>query len=149
MRTKVNVLVVDDDDAFWALMSHLIDNHERLGELAMWTRLADGEDVVPYLERQAPYEDASAAPRPHLILLDQRMPRSTGTEVLARLKSKAETRNIPVCLVSSSNDRKQVDEAYRAGASFCITKPLSLEELREKLEKIVDFFTGVAEPAHV
>lgn len=149
MRSQLDVLVVDDDDGFWALMSHVIESNERFGELTRWRRLPDGEEVVPYLERQPPYEDASANPWPHLILLDQRMPRSTGTEVIARLKSGAKTRGIPVCLVSSSNDRKQVDEAYRAGASFCINKPLSLEELREQLEKIVDFFTNVAEPSHV
>lgn len=149
MRSPIDVLVVDDDDGFWALMSHLIESHERLGELARWTRLTDGQDVLPYLERQPPYEDASANPWPHLILLDQRMPRSTGTEVLARLKTDANVRRIPVCLVSSSNDRKQVDEAYDAGAAFCITKPLSLEELRDRLVKIVEFFVDVVERPHV
>ena len=149
MKTPVDILVVDDDDGFWALVSHLVEEDELLSTCATWRRLPDGQDALAYLARESPYEDARANPWPHLILMDNRMPRSTGTEIISRIKADPKTRAIPVCLVSSSNDRKQVREAYEAGASFCISKPLSLGELRTRLQKITEFFTDVAEPAHV
>ena len=140
----IQILLVDDDDLFFQLLSWVQKNDETLAISMRLSRLSDGEDALDYLSGVAPYGDRAQHPWPDLLLLDQRMPRLDGTEVLRQLRQSDATRALPVCMLSSSDQSQLIREAYDLGANFYFVKPFELEDLQLKLRKIVEFVSEVA-----
>jgi CheY-like chemotaxis protein len=103
-----------------------------------WVR--DGEEAMAFLRRQGEH---AGAPRPDLILLDLHMPRMGGLEVLAELKQHPDWRRIPVVIMTSSSDEKDVRGAYSKHANCYVTKPLDLDEFIEAVRSIEDFWLNV------
>jgi CheY-like chemotaxis protein len=103
---------------------------------------ADGEQAL-----QAVY---GAEKPPHLILLDIKMPKLNGLEVLERIKSDERTRSIPIVVLTSSERPEDVNAAYRLGGNSYVTKPASGAGLREGLRRVSSYWTSLAslpEPA--
>lgn len=86
----------------------------------------DGEEALAFLPR---WEEG--APRPLVILLDLKLPRINGLEVLARLKNSAASRDIPVVVLTSSVEDRDIATAYRLGANSYIVKPVDFEKFLE------------------
>ncbi len=142
-RGSLRLLLVDDDDTYAKLVSHTLRRHSG-GPLEL-TRLKDGMEALDYLLHRPPYEDLSAHPTPHLVLLDERMPKMDGSEVLQRLAESAAPPLPAICLMSSA-ERERLEALGRCGqASFCITKPPGYDELQKKLHLIIDFWREVLE----
>jgi len=140
MVNPLQVLLVDDDDLFFDVVTWVLRNDKRIKDSVILDRLRDGDEVLQY------FADGESLPRwPHLVLLDQRMSRVDGTEVLRRLRAKKQTRNLLVCMLSSSKETRLVSEAYACGANFYFVKPLALEELQGKLRTIFSFVSTVVE----
>jgi CheY-like chemotaxis protein len=140
---KLRILLVDDDDIFAMLLSEAIAEHVDLRDHFVIDRVCDGDDAIEYLVNGR--SASGGAPRPDLVLLDQRMPRMDGTAVLREIKGRDETRAIPVCMLSTSNQPKQIEACYAGGANFCITKPANLEDLIQKAGRLLFFVLKVLE----
>jgi CheY-like chemotaxis protein len=138
------ILLVDDDDIFALLLRESISEHEDLRERFEIDRVSDGDQAVDYLLGDEPAAN-DERPRPDLILLDQRMPRMDGTAVLKELRASNKTRSIPVCMLSTSNQPKQVSACYAGGANFCIMKPANLEALVSIVGQLLHFVANVVE----
>lgn len=100
----------------------------------------DGAEALDYIYRRGAFAERA---RPHLILLDLKMPRVSGLEVLERLKQDPELRTIPVVVLTSSERPEDVDATYRLGGNSFITKPLSMTGMREGLETLSTYWTTV------
>src|SRR4051812_37277295 len=85
----------------------------------------DGEAAIAYLRREPPYDDAAKCPVPSLLLLDLKLPRLSGFEVLAWLREQHVLKRLPVVVLTSSRDRGDVDRAYDLGANSYLVKPVS------------------------
>jgi CheY-like chemotaxis protein len=103
-----------------------------------WVR--DGEEAMAFLRREGQHANA---PRPDLILLDLHMPRMGGMEVLAELKEHRDWRRIPVVIMTSSNDEKEIRGAYSRHANCYVTKPIDIDEFIEAVRSIEDFWLTV------
>ena len=90
----------------------------------------DGREALDYVFREGAYRDAVDAPRPCLILLDLKLPRAGGFEVLKRIRERPDVRTIPVIVFSGSDDEVDVRRAYEDGANSYLTKPESMEGYR-------------------
>jgi CheY-like chemotaxis protein len=90
----------------------------------------DGREALDYLFQEGEYRDPESCPRPWLILLDLKLPRVDGFEVLERVRAAARIRTIPVVVFSGSDDEVDVRRAYELGANSYITKPESMEGYR-------------------
>jgi len=101
----------------------------------------DGEDALTFLRRQGPH---AAAPRPDLILLDWHLPRKSGQEVLAEIKQHPQWKRIPVVIMTSSADEKDILAAYDRHANCYITKPIDMDKFMEAVRSIEDFWLTVA-----
>ena len=141
----MQILLVDDDDLFFDLVRWIVKKDPVLGVDVSVIRMRDGEEALQFFADAAQGIMHDGHRWPDLVLLDQRMPRLDGTEVLRRLREAESTRTLPICMLSSSNQSRLVDEAYAAGANFYFVKPFELEDLQSKLRKIVEFMTDVAE----
>jgi CheY-like chemotaxis protein len=99
-------------------------------------RCADGDEALEYLYRRGRYADAEKAPRPGVILLDLNLPGTDGREVLAEIKADSSLKQIPVVVLTTSADDRDVEACYQAGASSYIQKPVDLEGFMKAIERL-------------
>jgi CheY-like chemotaxis protein len=100
----------------------------------------DGEEAMAFLRRQGRHRQA---PHPDLVLLDLRLPRMSGQEVLAEIKQHPEWKRIPVIIMTSSDDEKDILTAYDRHANCYITKPVDLDKFLEAVRSIEDFWLSI------
>jgi CheY-like chemotaxis protein len=96
----------------------------------------DGEEALNYLLRIGEYADRGVANAPKLVLLDIKMPKVDGIEVLRRIKSDENLQGIPVVVMTSSNEERDVFESYRLGVNSYIVKPVEFASFVETVAKI-------------
>jgi CheY-like chemotaxis protein len=129
---QVEILLVEDnpEDAemtLRALRKRNLANHVH------WVR--DGEEALEYLFCSGRYDGRDQGHPPKLVLLDIKMPKIDGIEVLRRIKG-SDLRTIPVVVMTSSNEERDVLESYRLGVNSYIVKPVQFEAFVETVSKI-------------
>lgn len=105
-----------------------------LGNRLHWVK--DGAEALEFLFSRGAYADRDPARPPKLVLLDLKMPRVDGIEVLRQIKADERTRVIPVVVMTSSNQESDVTESYRLGANSYIVKPIEFGSFLEVVAKI-------------
>jgi two-component system, response regulator len=90
-------------------------------------RCVDGDDALDYLHQRGRYAGAERAPRPCVILLDLNLPGTDGRDVLAEVKAHDNLKTIPVIVLTTSSDERDVQRCYELGANSYIKKPVNLE----------------------
>lgn len=100
----------------------------------------DGEDAMAFLRREGGY---SNAPRPDLILLDLNLPKKNGREVLAEIKADPELKRIPVVVLTTSDDEKDILTAYDLHVNAYVKKPVDLDQFISIVEAVEDFWLTV------
>lgn len=136
-RGPLEVLLADDNDNDIMIIQMLLAEAGG-GHSINFVRSSD--DVVKYLRREGAWKDA---PRPSVVLLDLNMPKRDGLEVLKEIKSDSKLCEIPVVILSSSDDRTQIKKAFGHGASSFITKPVNFDHFRELMREFVRYWTYV------
>jgi CheY-like chemotaxis protein len=106
-------------------------------------RCADGDEALDFLHRRGGYADPESSPRPGVILLDLNLPGTDGREVLSDIKADPELKQIPVIVLTTSSDNRDVEACYRAGASSYIQKPVDLEGFMKAIERLNDYWFEV------
>ena len=129
---QVEILLVEDnpEDAemtMRALRKRNLANHVH------WVK--DGEEALEYLFCTGRYAGRDVAHPPRLVLLDIKMPKVDGIEVLRRVKS-SELKLVPVVVMTSSNEERDVLESYRLGVNSYIVKPVQFEDFMDTVAKI-------------
>ena len=103
--------------------------------------VTDGQEAISYLRGEGKYGDREAHPLPKLIVMDIKMPRKTGFEVLEWVKgSGAPLRRIPIVIVSSSEDPADINRAYELGANAYMVKPVDFREVEHLFESITHYW---------
>jgi CheY-like chemotaxis protein len=102
--------------------------------------VGDGEEALAFLRRSGKY---AAAPRPDLILLDLNLPKKSGREVLAEIKSDDYFKRIPVVVLTVSKDEEDIMESYNLHANCFITKPIDLHQFLRVVRAIEDFWLTI------
>jgi len=133
----IEILLVEDNiDEAEMTLDVLRDG--RIRNHVHWVE--DGEDALEFLRRHGRH---CAAPRPDLILLDLRLPRMSGQEVLAEIKENPAWRRIPVVIMTASDDEKDILAAYDKHANCYITKPVDFDKFMEAVRSIEDFWLTI------
>jgi len=136
MPNRLKLLVAEDSDLDILLLERAL---QQSGVNINAKFVSDGQEAVDYLEGVGEFNDRLAYPLPAVIMLDLKMPRFDGFDVLAWLKSQPEHRRTPVIIFSSSDDRRDVDRAYDLGANCYLMKPGPAGEMHELL-RVLDAF---------
>jgi CheY-like chemotaxis protein len=126
MDEQVEILLVEDSPADAEMTMRALRRNNLVNRLH-WVK--DGAEALDYLF-------ASERLKPKLVLLDLKMPKVDGIEVLRRLKADPATRVLPVVVMTSSNEERDVVESYRLGANSYIVKPVEFEAFLETVAKI-------------
>ena len=103
-------------------------------------RCSDGDEALELLFRRGRFADA---PRPGVVLLDLNLPGTDGREVLSEIKADPQLKHIPVIVLTTSSDDRDVQACYRAGASSYIQKPVDLEGFMRAIERLNDYWFEV------
>ncbi|MGH2582302.1 MAG: response regulator [Anaerolineales bacterium] len=118
----INILLVEDNPGDVRLTQEAFKDGMLHNNLHV---VVDGEAAMEYLQRRGQYQDAE---RPDLILLDLNLPKMNGREVLAAIKNDPDFKRIPVVVLTTSQDEKDVLESYKNFASSYIVKPVNMEK---------------------
>ena len=121
------ILLVEDDPGDARLLQRAFD---KLGTKYTLKRLSNGDEIISYLEGREPYQDRAENPLPNLLLLDIKLPRRSGLEVLEWLRNRKDNlRRLPVVMLTSSRHSVDVNRAYELGANSYLAKPDTPAEL--------------------
>jgi hypothetical protein len=137
-RGPLGVLLVEDDPGDVVIAKEALKASRLKSNL---TVVPDGVEALKYLRREEGYADAD---RPDLILLDLNLPRKSGHEVLAEVKSDPSLRQIPIVVLTTSGATEDVERSYDLHANAFVTKPVDFDHFTEVVKQIDDFFITVA-----
>jgi CheY-like chemotaxis protein len=139
---NVTILLVEDDPGH----ARLVEKNLRRANLTNpIVPLGDGRQAVEYLFREGPYS-GDPIPANLLVLLDLNLPVMDGYQVLRRMKGNASTRRIPVIVLTTTDDEREIDRCYDLGCNVYITKPVDYEGFSEAIRKLGLFLSVVAIP---
>ncbi len=133
----IEILLVEDNPGDVRLTREALKEAKVINRL---TVVKDGVEALAFLRRQDPY---TQAPRPHLILLDLNLPKKDGREVLAEIKVDEDLKRIPVVILTTSQDERDVFKSYHFHANCYITKPVDLEQFMQVVKSIEEFWLGI------
>lgn len=140
--SSVTILLVEDDPGH----ARLIEKNLRRNNIAnAIVKLNDGQQAVDYIFGEGEWGGKNH-PKPILILLDLNLPVLSGYQVLERMKSHASTRSIPVVILTTTDDHREVQKCYDLGCNIYITKPVDYEQFTEAIRKIGLFLSIVQVP---
>ncbi len=141
MNKAVEILLAEDNPADIKLTVRALQKTKLINSIRV---VKGGEEALSYLRREAPY---AAVDRPDLIILDLNLPKKSGHEVLVEIKADHMLKSIPVVILTSSDDERDISTTYSNGANCYITKPIDLQGFIEIVKSIDDFwFTIVKLP---
>jgi CheY-like chemotaxis protein len=129
----VEILLAEDNPEDAEMTMRALRRNNLANQLR-WVK--DGAEALDYLFGTGEYAGRDASRPPKLVLLDIKMPKVDGIEVLRRLKENPATRAIPVVVMTSSNEERDVVESYRLGVNSYIVKPVQFDAFFETVAKI-------------
>lgn len=122
------ILLVEDNPDHVDLILRVLKKNKLLNEIVI---ARDGEEALDYIFCRGKYEDRNKYEFPHLILLDLKMPKVDGFEVLKAIRANQSTKNLPVAILTTSSEEEDRTRCYSLGANSFIRKPVVFEEFKE------------------
>lgn len=139
-RTQIIMMVEDNpQDRVAALRSF-----EKSGMKNPIVQCESGDEALDYLFRRGQYSDPETSPLPSVILLDLNMPGTDGHEVLEQLKADPELKKIPVIVLTTSSDERDIDRCYAAGANSYVQKPVDLDGFMKAVARLKEYWFEIA-----
>jgi CheY-like chemotaxis protein len=139
-QQPVNIVMIEDDEGHARLIEK---NIRRAGISNAIRHFVDGTSALKYL-----YEDESgpALNGPALILLDLNLPDMSGTDILAKIKSEGPLRRTPVVVLTTTDDKIEIQRCYDLGCNVYITKPVNYESFAEAIKQLGLFLSVIQVP---
>ncbi len=129
----LNILLVEDNAAHAELVFRSFQEHRVANRIF---HVEDGEAALDFLFRRAEFTDPARSPRPHVVLLDLRLPKIDGLEVLKEMKDTEEMRSIPVVILTTSEAESDIARAYRHHANSYLVKPVDFNNFTQLMEDL-------------
>lgn len=143
MNAQPLVILMAEDDPGHASLVHR--NLRRAGVVNEVVRVEDGQEALDCIRSEGAYAGRNPAGS-LIVLLDINMPRVDGVEVLRRLKADEKTKQIPVMMLTTTDDPREVERCYELGCSVYVTKPVEYEQFREAVRQLGMFLQFVEVP---
>jgi CheY-like chemotaxis protein len=144
MKTLKRILLVEDDQRDVELTLTALSEHNLANEVEV---ARDGIEALDYLYCRGSFAERPEG-NPVVILLDLKMPRMDGIQLLKQLKSDDQTRLIPVVILTSSREDRDLEECYKLGVNAYVVKPVRFAEFVEAVKQIGVFWALINEPPH-
>jgi CheY-like chemotaxis protein len=140
-RTETILVAEDDtDDAFF------LQRAFKMAGISTWLQFVrDGQEAIDYLSGEGVFADRTVHPTPDLLLLDLKMPRMNGFQVLEWVRQQPGLKRLPVIIFSSSDEGKDINRAYDLGANSYLIKPHSSEELINVAQRVKQYWVDTSQ----
>ena len=129
----LDILLVEDNETDAELCLRALKKHNLANDV-VWVK--DGAEALDFVFRTGPYAGIPNGVKPRVILLDLRLPKVDGIEVLRRLKSDEKTRQIPIAVLTSSKEDRDLKECYQLGVNSYIAKPVEFQQFADTIAKL-------------
>lgn len=133
VNKSVEILLVEDSDQDAELALRALQKNKISNKII---RLKDGEEALEFLFGTGEFEGRSILNQPRVILLDLKMPKVDGLEVLKRIRENEATENIPVVMLTSSKEERDLVESYKLGVNSFIVKPVEFDSFTKAVRDI-------------
>ncbi len=133
---EINILLVEDNEGDIILTTEAFKDMQMENQL---TVVKDGEEALKFLKKQGPY---SQAPTPQLILLDINLPGIDGKQLLDTIKKDEELKNIPVVMLTCSENDNDINDCYDKQVNWYITKPIDYDKYTKVMHEIEAFYVS-------
>jgi two-component system, response regulator len=141
---KLEILLVEDNQDDMDLAIHSL-RRENLANHIIAVR--DGEEALDFLFCRGAFAERSFGDPPKLVLLDLKLPKVDGMEVLKQVKSDPRTKSIPVIILTSSKEERDLVSGYNLGANSYIQKPVDFDQFRETVKSVGLYWLVINQPA--
>jgi CheY-like chemotaxis protein len=135
----VLVMLVEDNVDHAELVLRTLEEHRIANKVL---HFLDGQSALDYLYQRGEFAKSTDAERPHVILLDLRLPRVDGMEVLKTIKEDEELKRIPVVVLTTSEAERDVAKAYHYHANSYLVKPVGFEDFRNLMDDLGFYWLG-------
>ncbi len=135
---KVDIVIVEDDPSDAELITRVFRKHNMVNKIVV---LKDGAEALDF------FFGSNANDQPKVVLLDLKLPKVNGIEVLQRLKSDERTKNIPVVVLTSSAENQDIRDAYKYGVNSYVTKPIRFEEFANAVSELRLYWLLLNQPS--
>ena len=140
---EIDILLVEDNPDDLELTLHAL-RREHLANNIFAVR--DGEEAVEFLFCTGRFQKRNFEHPPRLVLLDLKLPKLTGLEVLKLVKEDPRTRTVPIVILTSSKEERDLVASYNLGANSYIQKPVDFEQFRETMASVGRYWLSVNQP---
>lgn len=144
--TDKPILLVEDNDDDIKLAQRALKKSNILNEVVV---LRDGAEAIEYLFRQGRYAGQADGPAPAVVLLDLKLPKMNGLEVLQKMRVNERTRLLPVVILTSSNEERDMVSGYKLGANSYIRKPVDFGQFASAVQQLGLYWLVLNEPPPV
>ena len=135
-----DILLVEDDPNDAELVRRAL---KRAGAVASIAHVQDGAEALDYLYARGSYASRAGHAQPRLMLLDLKLPKLTGLEVLKEVRANPELRRQVVVMLTSSREERDLQEAYQSGVNSYVVKAVNFEELMDSLARLAHYWLRV------
>jgi CheY-like chemotaxis protein len=136
---SVLVMLVEDNIDHAELVVRTLENHRIANKVR---HFLDGQSALDYLYRRGEFSESIDSERPHVILLDLRLPRVDGMDVLKTIKEDPDLKSIPVVVLTTSEAEKDVARAYYNHANSYLVKPVGFEDFKKLMDDLGFYWLG-------
>ncbi|MFO7985024.1 MAG: response regulator [Desulfatiglandaceae bacterium] len=134
----VDILLVEDNPDHAELTLKALTQNNILNEVH-W--ISDGQEALDFMYHRGSYNDPERYPRPGLILLDIRLPKVDGLDVLKQLKEDPQFKSIPVIMLTTSDRDEEIARSYAGGANSYVVKPMDFKNFMKKVRELKLYWT--------
>lgn len=145
MNSKIQILLVEDNKSDAELTIRALKKNNLANEL---THVRDGAEALDFIFAQGRYFDRKMDDIPNVIILDLKMPKVNGIEVLRRIKSDERTKKIPVVMLTSSKEDPDIQECYRLGVNSYVVKPVEFNHFIKAITDLGLYWMILNQPPH-
>jgi CheY-like chemotaxis protein len=143
LKQRVEILIVEDNPTDAELCLRSLKKHN-LANNIVWLR--DGAEALDYLFSRGAYEGRDQGDTPRVVLLDLRLPKVDGKEVLRRIKADDRLKSIPIVVLTSSREDRDIAECYKIGANSFVVKPVEFDNFAETVVKLGYYWSLINTP---
>lgn len=129
----LRILLIEDNDDHAELVARCFEHHNISNKMY---RISDGEAAIEFLQHTGSYTDIASNPLPHLILLDLRLPKIDGLNVLKYIKDDPDLKKIPVVILTSSDSQNDIQNSYSHYANSYLVKPIDFDKFKKMMDDI-------------
>ncbi len=142
---RVELLLVDDSPTDAELCIRTLKNHKLANDIT-WVK--DGEQALDFLFARGEFSGRTMEQPPKVVLLDLRLPKVDGLEVLRQVRADDRLKPVPVVVLSSSREDRDIIESYRLGANGYVSKPVEFHEFSDAVTKLGLYWLLVNKPPY-